>query len=236
LRNEANAELHRLFSEIVKKYKAGTLGITDLFNTRYLPALAVLLALLDPLRRSELTVEIEAQDARRDTTLQGLVRTVQGLTYHPDETIRAAAIRVKVLLDHYGNIRERAYNEQSAAIDDLLRELRTAEHAPLIATLGLASWLTALETDNNKFVELVLARHAEAVNRPDVDMKSARATLDAILREILDRIEAQVTLYGMTSASADYKPFILEWNDLATRYKNILAQERGRRAKKNDEV
>jgi hypothetical protein len=228
-------EINRALREVLKKYGLGSLGITDLVNKVFDPAFAIVLAILDILRKSGYTVEIAAQDKRRDDTARGFYGMVQALTHHPDPKIRAAAIKIREILRHYGDLTKRAYDDASSAIDDLGRELRSAEHAALLTTIGANDWLELLETENAKFVALMLARYGEAATRPTARMKQARRDLDAALREILKRVEAHIPLYGLTSPSANYAPFVAEWNDIATRYKNLLAQEKGRRTKKNEE-
>jgi hypothetical protein len=235
LRNEVHAELHRETREIVKEHGAGSLGVTEVTTNRYFPAIDTEHSVLDAMTKSEFTVEIEAQDGDRDNLGRGLLGTVQAATRHPDAAKRAAAEKVLPLIEHYGNIAGRTYDAQSASTDDLIRLLREPAHAALITTLELTAWVAALEASNAKFVALMLARYGEVGNRPTTSMKNARAAADAGLREMLDRIEAMITLNGIDYTAA-LKPFAAEWNALADRYKHILAIEHGRRAaKKNDE-
>jgi hypothetical protein len=234
LRNEVHVEMHVETYEIIKKYGAGSLGITELLSSYYLPALDAETSILDEMKKSEYTADIKAQDVVRDSTVHGFTGAVRALTHHPDEATRRKALKIQAILEHYGNLAQRGYSAQTAAIDDVLRELRTTEHLALVTALNLEMWLELLDAENTKFSKLVLARYGEAVNRPNFDMKTARANMDNALRAVLDRIEAMITLTGITYTPA-LKPFAAEWNDLATRYKHTLAQEQGRRDAKKDE-
>jgi hypothetical protein len=235
LRNEPYVELNRDFRDAAIARGLGSIGITDIMNTRYDPAYNLVVSRLDSLRGSEFTPEIRAQDHVRDSSLRGFILTVQGLTLHVDPAIRAAALKVKSILDSYGNIHDRPYNDQSAAIDDLARELRLPDHLALLTLLKIVAWLESIEEANALFVRLMQARYSEMGQRPRVEMKAARAALDIVLNDVLARVEAQITLYGLTSTSSNYKPFVDDWNGIATYYRNTLATEHGRRASSKNE-
>jgi capsule polysaccharide export protein KpsE/RkpR len=93
----------------------------------------------------------------------------------------------------------------------------------------LNDWLTQLDTENQKFKALMSERYTEASQRLATRMKAARAETDKALRTIFGQIEALALVNGI----AAYEAFIREVNAVLERYKNILAQEKGRR-KAND--
>jgi hypothetical protein len=230
LRNEPHVEFNREFRDSALERGLGSIGITDIMTNRYDPAYNLVVARLDALHGSDLTPEIRDQDHVRDDSYRGLYWTVHGLTFHPDAVKRAAALKVKSYLDHYGDISARPYDDQSAALDDVARELRAPGHLELVTLLGLLPWLQVIEEENTRFVRLMEARNKEVGHRPSTDMKLARAALDLVLNDVIDRVEAQITLYGLTSTSSDYAPFANDWNALVDRYRRTLAVERGRRA------
>jgi hypothetical protein len=217
---------------------AGSLGITSLVTSEYAPALAGEVAALDVNFKSDLTRQIAEKDHERDDLFRGLVFAIESATHHFDAAKRAAAMTLKEAVDFYGNVSEKTYEDERAAIEDLDRELNTPARKALVTLLGLGDWLAKLTAVNKEFIELMETRNKEISQRPVVRMKTARLATDKALRAIIERIEAQITLYGLTSTSSDYKPFVDEYNALAERFKLTLAQEKGRREKgtMNDEL
>ncbi|MDR1672866.1 MAG: DUF6261 family protein [Bacteroidales bacterium] len=230
LRNEAHVAFNEQFSALVGKYGVALLDIEALYN-KYVPLLADETEVLDIIRKSGITSAISDQDRLRDELLRGFSGAVRSAVYHFDMDKRDAAFKLADVLRHYGNIVKKTYDEKTAAIDDLLRELQTSEHLPWITTLGLDEWTERLHTANRAFDSLMSARYSEISQRPVINMKETRTKTDETLRAILDRIEALATIKGIDV----YAPFIREWNAVAERYKNILAQEKGRRAAKQPE-
>ncbi|GHT25235.1 hypothetical protein FACS189430_11550 [Bacteroidia bacterium] len=223
LRNEAHVELNETFAALVAKYNAETLDIAALFG-QYQPLLADELSVLDLVRKSGLTGDIDEQDHRRDSVFRGFADAVKNACRHFDSAKREAANRVEMVFAHYGNIAVKTLDQETAAIDDLLRELDAA-HSAAIATLNLGDWALQLNAENSRFKELMAARYEETAQRPTIRMKSARTAVDNALRDIFDRVEALALVNGVAAS----EPFIKELNAVMERYKNILAQEKGRR-------
>jgi hypothetical protein len=218
----------------VDKVGAGSLGITSPYNEKYKPALLKELALLDFIRQSPLTAQIEEQDHLRDSIIRGLVALVKALVRHPIAAKREAGAELERILAHYGNVAERSYDDETAAIDDIIREFATAVNAALVATAGIGEWIEQLAAANAKFSELMEARYAEVGSRPETSMTEARAAVDEALDIILDRVEAMIVLNGI-DYTAGLAPFVNEYNALVERFQHILAIEKGRRAAKRNE-
>jgi hypothetical protein len=227
--NEKIAELFDEIGKLIKKRNPGALGVSAAYNEKYLPLLVTLFALLDLITHSKLTPKIEQADKTRDDSFNGLRDTVKGLTRHPDAAIRAAAIQIYRVIKHYGDLTRKEYDRESAASTDLYLELNTPENKALVTLLGIIDWLERFKAANDEFITLMLARYEEIGNRPAQRMQELRLSLAEALDEILDRIEAQITLYGLTSTSSDYAPFVHDYNALVERYKRTT-----RRATKKD--
>jgi enamine deaminase RidA (YjgF/YER057c/UK114 family) len=227
LRNEAHVEFNGTFSALVEKYGAATLGISPLFDV-YRPIYAEEVALLDTIRKSGYTAELDAQDHVRDGIYRGFTDAIKSALNHFDAAKREAAHRLSAVFDHYGNIASRSYDEETAAIDDLLRELATGANATALSTLALNDWAAQLHAENRAFDALIRARYSETATRPTTRMRTARIATDTALRAILYHMEALVTVNGETA----YAPFINELNAVSDRYKNILAQQAGQRKAK----
>jgi hypothetical protein len=228
LRNEAHVELHETADTIIVRNNPQTLGIAALYD-EYKPLLDAEVSLLDVIRKSGYTDEIKEADHRRDMLFRGFADAVKSALNHFDSAKREAARRIEIVLNNYGNIAAKTLDQETAAIDDLQRELGGGEYPALVDSLALADWLVQLDAENQTFKTLMMARYGETSLRPTTRMKAARKNTDAAFRNIIDRIEALATVNGV----AQYEPFIRELNAVIERYKNILAAEAGRRKKES---
>ena len=225
LRNEAHVEFHETTDIVIIKHNPSVLGIQVQYQI-YKSLLTAEISILDVIRKSEYTKEIEDQNQIRGRIFRGLSDAVKSGLHHFNEDKRKASQKVDIVLGHYGNITTKTFDEETAAIDDLLREL--SESCPSeIILLGLGEWLEQLGQENRRFKELMAERYAEAAQRPTIRMKDARAAVDKAFRELLNRIEAYVVINGIT----EYEAFIHEMNAITERYKALLARSAGRRRK-----
>jgi hypothetical protein len=183
-------------------------------------------SVLDVILKSEYTGEISTQDHVRDGIFRGFADAVQSARHHFNADKRKSAEKVNVVLEHYGNIAVKSFDQETAAIDDLLRELYD-HREPDLVLLNLNDWLMQLDTENKTFKQLMSERYAEAAQRPTTRMKAARAETDKTLRTMLDMVDALAKVNG----DAAYLPFINELNAVSERYRNQLAQAAGRRPK-----
>jgi hypothetical protein len=225
LRNEAHVEYNETVDGLVIKHNPQALGILPQYDD-YKVALKVEVDSLDLIRKSEYTGEIEAQDRVRDGVFRGFSDAVKSALNHFDADKRKAAEKISLVLDHYGNIAAKAFDQETAAIDDLLRELND-NHIAETQLLSLNDWLTQLDSENQRFKALMSERYAKTAQRPSTRMKTARNETDKALRALLDMVEALATVNG----TANYEAFINELNAVSERYKNQLAQASGRRTK-----
>ena len=232
LRNEAHVELHETIYTLILRSNMQLLNIGTQY-TAYRILVDAEVSLLDLIRKSSYTEEInEADRHRRDKTFRGFADAVKSGLNHFDAAKQEAARKIKVVLDNYGNIAAKTLDQETAAIDDLLRELRGGDYPALVNTLVLNEWVAQLDADNQAFKALMEARYGELAQRPTARMKAARKEVDKAFLVIVDHVEALATING----AASYEPFIRELNVILERYKNILAQERGQRKAKNDKT
>ena len=229
LRNESHVEFHTTVNTLFGNFGPAALGIDALYAV-YLPLFNQEVEALDIIRRSELTTEISEKDHERDSLYRGFADNVKSQLHHFDPTRREAARKVEVILEHYGNIATKSLDEETAAIEDLYRELLKQENYPQVITLGLGPWMEELVQVSRALEQLMLARYDEAAKRPDIRMQSIRTELDKVFRSILDLLEALVRVNGPDTNKA----FLAELNVVMERYKDILAQEAGRRHPRKD--
>jgi hypothetical protein len=219
LRNEAHVELNETVIAAIDKYNVAQLGIGDVY-AGYRQLVTTEVSLLDMMLRSEYTVEIHAQDRVRDQLFRGLSDAVNSGLNHFDAEKREAAGKLSVIFDHYGNITTRTLDEETAVLDDFLRELATDTASVCLQTLGLADWTEQLEQENRKFKELMQAHYSETAQRPSLRIHAVRHDVDRALRTIFNFLDVMVTVHGL----APYELLIGELNAVFERYKNIPVQ------------
>jgi hypothetical protein len=225
LRNEVHVEYNETIDVLIVKHNPLTLGISPQY-VPYKAAIDVEVGALNIIKKSGYTDEISAQDNVRDRIFRGLVDAVQSSRNHFNSNKRRAAEKINIVLEHYGNIAARTFDQGTAAIDDLLREFND-NHVDNVQLLSLTDWLTQLDAENQKFKQLMSKRYAEVAKRPATNMRTARTETDKALRAMLNMLDALITVNGADM----YMPFINELNAVSERYKNQLAQASGRRKK-----
>jgi hypothetical protein len=223
LNNETHVALHEGLRKVFLKFDLLLLGILLLYQL-YCTAFDEELASLDFIRKSEFTKLISEQDHVRDGIYHGLLDSVKAATNHFDPQSREAAHRLLDVLEHYGNIARKTLDEETSAINDLLRELQTPALAAAVSTLGLNIWLTRLGDENAKFEQLMAQRYTETAEKPSTRMKTARVAVDKYYVAIVHQIE-NLALTGNT----EVENLVKEMNAVIERFRNILAQERGKK-------
>ncbi|MDR0544993.1 MAG: DUF6261 family protein [Odoribacteraceae bacterium] len=235
LSNEVFVEFFADIIACMDKFGAGAIGIkqtSDDLKASFQKVPTV----LDAVRKSEYTIALKTQDKFRDEVARGLTAFVRYLINSPDEPEQVAARGILLLLDHYWSIPKRSYQKESAAVNDLLKELSTTLSVERLTLLGCTAAVERLRRVNAKFEELVRDRYAEVSGRPKVSMRELRAEIAEKFGLMLYRLEGVIALNGI-----DFTPelagFVNEYNVIVNSYKIVLAQEQGRRraAKANND-
>ncbi len=225
LRNEEHYQFQTEFKALVERFTPATLGIEEAFAA-YLPLYANETEALDIITKSAVTDEIANADHLRDSNYRGLCDTVKGASNHFSDKKREAANRIQIVIDHFGNINAKTYDEQTAAIKSLIADLN-GQYAADVETLRLDEWLTELQANNNAFEALMNERYSDDAGKTQLRMKEVRKEVDTAYRTITTRIDALVVVNGLET----YAPFIKELNIRVEKFNNTLAQRKGRNAK-----
>lgn len=226
LRNDEHFQFQTEFKELVEKYTPGTLNIEAAWAV-FQPLYVNEGEALNVIRKSSVTDELADADQYRDSLYRGLNDTVKGATNHYDAAVKEAAIRVQILLDHFGNINIKSYDEQTAAITSLVNDLNN-DYADDIATLGITGWVTELQNANNNFETLMKERYSEEAGKTHLSMKEVREQIDAAYRAITERIGALIIVNGEET----YAGFVKDLNQRVEKYNKMLAKREGRNSKK----
>ncbi len=230
LRNEEHSQFNLDFTMLVTQYTPAALGI-ELKYPAYQAAFAMETQALNVVQGSVITDELFVADSERDNTASGLTGTIKSALNHFNPEVRAAASRLKLLLDTYGNLATKPYDQETAAITKLVSELE-GSYAADVATLGVGGWVAELKARNNAFDSLKNIRYDENGAKPQQNLKLARQETDLAYRAIVKRINALIEVNGDTV----YSGFVTAVNQRVEHYQLVLAQRQGRNAKaKEDE-
>lgn len=225
LRNEEHYKFHLDFTALVNQFTVNALGIETLWPP-YQTTFDVEAFALNVVRGSVLTDELFDADAGRDDISSGLAGTIKSALNHFNPEMRAAATRLNLLLDTYGNIATKPYDQETAAITKLVSELE-GPYAADVATLGVGGWVEELKNRNNAFDSLKNMRYDENTAKPQQNLRLARLETDKAYRAVVKRINALIEVNGEQA----YSGFVNEINQRIENYQVILAQRQGRNAK-----
>lgn len=229
LRNEEHYSFHNETNDLVLRFTAEALGIQRLYPA-YEAAFATEGEVLNLLQKSMFTGPIADADADRDLLARGLKDTVKGAEKHFNPAVAEAARRITILLDSAGNIADKGYNEETAAIKALVNDLEN-QHAADVATLGIADWVSELKNRNAAFETLLDERYTEEADKNPLKMKEARKQIDAAYRDLTNLLDALVLVNGPEA----YEGFIKELNKRVEKYNNTVEQRKGRSKKDEPE-
>jgi hypothetical protein len=168
------------------------------------------------------------KDHSRDNSWRGFVGAVKNMLYHFDLEVQRAAQRVMDVFNHYGDVAKRGYDEETAAIDDIMREFEKPDLAADLQTLHAATWRDRLKTDNDDFKTVSRQRIEETAAKPTVRMKEARVATDEKYRNVVLHLE-YMTRAGKTSQ--ELTELIAELNSYVKHYKTVMARKQGSKPK-----
>jgi hypothetical protein len=202
LRNEA----HYQFLLLVKKLFESYASVAEIVTTLLTQLYALILIegkLVDAVRASEYTKQLEEIDHRLDRAIAGLIFAINSALHHPNPDIVKAAKRIELLLNAFRDrIGKRAYEEESGAVKILIADLQ-GEYAPQVSTLSLGAWVTEINAAQAAFEMTFLLRSAEYVARPKENLRDIRKQLESVYRQIIERIDAYTVMEG-TSVTGEF--------------------------------
>jgi hypothetical protein len=225
LRNEEHFQLMRDFKQLVEQAGINTLNIDQLFAV-FVVLLGKEDLAIEIIRKSGLTNPIFNADKHRDAIYHGFVLLIESCLHSPNDAKVQAAQNIRVVIDHYGDFRNKTYNEETASIYNFLQDINSRCMGD-IETLNAGEWITGLAEANQAFDELMNQRFDEKAAQEYINLREVRNEIDKIYTQIIDRINASILLNG----EAVYADFVNKLNERLTYFKNTLAQRKGRAEK-----
>ncbi|GET34774.1 hypothetical protein PbJCM13498_36370 [Prolixibacter bellariivorans] len=227
LRNNEHDQFMTDIKKLIEATTPETLGITALY-----PEFIATLNKLDSAVRvgngSSLSAKISEMDNRRDRTWRAIHKRVDATIDSPVEEEVNSAELVQRVISLYGDIRRVPYNEESAAISNLVNDLQSVKNAPHVEQIGISHWVAALKDQNQVFQDIFNERNTELSERGNGDVRSVRLVIDPLYEKIIERINATITL---NMAAESVEAFVNELNEKIKYYKVQLSIRAGRNNK-----
>jgi hypothetical protein len=159
-------------------------------------------------RRSEFAEQVIEAAREIDRVLVSINAVVQVGLHSIFTDVKEAATRVRIMLKHYGRVVRKNYDEKAGDLRAMLDDFA----GPLAAdatTLGLGSWVQALQTALNQFEDIRRQRVEEQVRKPRCTARTAQRNLDSVYRRMAYIINAGAV---MGEATAEFTAFISHLN------------------------
>ena len=222
LRNNEHFQCQTEFKALVEDFNAATLKIEPYFSDSYIPRYNAEDEALIKIIKSSFTDERSDADRGRDQTFRGIVDTVNGALNHFDPAVQTAARRLKIVLDTYGNVAQLPLNEETSAIYNLVQDLNE-KYSVEVGRVSIMPWVDKLKADNQVYEALVMGGYEEEATKTELKAKETRTEVDAVVRQIIERIEALIVIEGETG----YTDFVRRLNLIFDKYANTLALRKG---------
>jgi hypothetical protein len=228
----SNASRLKFFAEVLRiilKFNVVLVKINKLYN--------VLRDCVDKediyfktIRKSNISALKKKNDKERDALLVGINEALRTALRHFDEMVREAAQRLKIVFDTYNNpkpIKDMPYDEETVAINNLLRELDN-KYVDDMQTTALTPWIEKLRNSNNAFDKLITVYTEQQAEKPSLDPKEIRKATDKAYQDVIIAIEAFILLEEDDETKKEYESFLTEFNTLIKHYNDLIAQHLGR--------
>ncbi|MDR1120360.1 MAG: DUF6261 family protein [Dysgonamonadaceae bacterium] len=205
LRNEAHYEFLWIFSHLLDEYPQVKALLATLYDT-FIALLGIEKKLLDAARASALTQQIVDADRRVDHAISSIKATIKAARYSLDPTVVEAARILYIRIREFGDIRKKAYEEESAAVQVLLGDLNGI-YAPQVLLTGIQAFVMELADAEAAFIQLYLQRGDETALRPQERMTDVHREIEATYHSIITLINASAIL-----SPGSYDDFIAKLN------------------------
>jgi hypothetical protein len=150
---------------------------------------------------------LEEEDYRIDHDVAGIKAGTKAALYSTDPAVVKAAKELMKRLKDFGDIKSKAYEEESAAVQVLLDDLQTT-FIQQVRLVGIDALVKDLADAENTFVQLYEQRNAEFAERPHEHIRDIRRQLEGIYNEMITIIVAAV----ITNDDKEYNDFIAQLN------------------------
>ncbi|MDR2119842.1 MAG: DUF6261 family protein [Tannerella sp.] len=193
LRGEAHYQYLNLFDRLLNEFPA-VIVMVKMFYDNFTSLLSQEKAIVDEQKSSDYTQQIAEADHRDDRLITGIRDTVEAALHHFDPEVVAAAQSLSLRLKAFGEIQAKSYEEEAAAINILLDDLKSAAFSSQVAFVGLTPWLNELTIAVADFERLLKLRNVEKADKPQQRLRTVRREIEAVYRDMVNHINSAATL------------------------------------------
>lgn len=223
LRNEEHFQFQTDVKTLIESLDAEQLKISSLFE-HFLEVYLKEDEALEKIRKSLLTDPITDLDRKRDELFMNFKQLVKSHFSHFQTEKAEAARKIQTLIDHYGNITKKSYNETTASVYNFIQDIE-ASFSNELQTLNAKDWIVQLKSFNNEFEELMNERHDEKAKNQSSNLRFIRDEVDNIYLSITEKIEALSLLHNDEGI---YSDFIARLNARIEYYKHTLTHRKSK--------
>ena len=186
---------------------------------RIVPQVETALQAIGSTIKQPLTEIVQAAELKRDNTFRSLRDTIKAGLMRQNEAYRNACEALWSEFEKNGLMLYRYANDnETAAINSLLADLRKPENAPHLVTTNTTDWVTELDTDNQAYVaasaQRSAARSADDTIHDAEAFKDLKTSLE-LLENILNTMQAMGEPADIDEVVAEVSQYITEANAAA---------------------
>lgn len=166
--------------------------------------------------KSQLAEKLAAADAARDNALSILNQFVRTYSQIDESDIQEAYAKIAEQFSQFKNIANKSYEEESAALEQLLKKLKSSDFKASVKTLGLDSHIARLAQAQENFETVYQDRLNEGKAKVKSQSKALKQTLTDTYDSLVDYIA--VNAYHHTD-KPHLKDLLTDINAIRKRYK-----------------
>jgi hypothetical protein len=195
MRNEAHLEFQVVFIDLLDKFPAVKALVATFYDTCY-GLLGQAKKLVDAARKSSTTQKLIDADRRVDRDVVTVGAAIRAALNHFEPAVADAARVLYDRLKVFGDIKTKAYKEESAAVQLLLSEF-TGALAPQVAlVVGLDAWLAELTEAEAEFMALFALRNTELADRPHENLRDVYRQFEVEYGKATTCLNTDLILHG----------------------------------------
>lgn len=228
LRNEEHYEFNTEAEGLIQSATPAAFGIEKEFAL-YSSLLKSEETILKTTRASIFTTDLGDTNIHREEILHGINLIVRGCCLHPNDNIRQAAKRIKLLMGDFGDVANMPFDQETATIK-LMYDKLTGSHTNDLILLHIDDWMGYLKTTNDAFAALKEERYLESSAKELPALKDIRMAIDEQYHAITKRINSLIVVNGPEA----YSSFVTDLNQRIGNFNLLITLRKGRHSKGNE--
>lgn len=173
---------------------------------------------------SEYSTAVQKADEQADKAWRAITATLKIEVEHPLEAVRAAAAKGLAIINKYGDITKKSYDEEYGNMYNALQDFDAlGEEQQKLAYID--TWVAELQARYDEFIAARKSRNAEDAEKMLGLVKLRRQQCDVEFRKLCDYVNLMASIKGEDI----YNPFINNANSILADAKQTLANRSTRK-------